>query len=337
MKKAIICREINGDFTINNELASSYIPKAGDTAVFKVLEIGKHSSIQSVNGNNAYIFPGDFVMMTFGNRYATGQFEGYVPDKVVEHLEILGKGGAVGVLTSMHAKLEHIGPTRVKLEGFVTDSNHQVINTKYLAHAEKKFNPQYNFPKIILSLGASMDSGKTTTAAFVARGLSLMNKRAAYIKLTGTVYTKDRSLVRDSGAVSVCDFSTVGFPSTYMCNEEELLNLYQTLVELSMEHSPEYIIVEIADGLFQRETAMLLNNKQFMQTVYGVIYSSADSLSAAYGAQLIEKMNTKLLFLSGLATASPLLKKEIEEQVSYPVLALADIETPELLMPVLNE
>ena len=71
IKKTIIAKNIK-DFRINEKINKTYIPVAGDLAVFKVIELGKHESIQGENENNTYIFPGDYIMAAFGNRYATG-------------------------------------------------------------------------------------------------------------------------------------------------------------------------------------------------------------------------------------------------------------------------
>ena len=78
IKKAIICKHVKSSI-INKNIKKIYIPKAGDVAIFKVKEIGKHTRIQSVGGNNKYILPGDLIMAAFGNRYATGQMEGHIP------------------------------------------------------------------------------------------------------------------------------------------------------------------------------------------------------------------------------------------------------------------
>ncbi len=310
----------------------SHRPKAGDVAVFRIKKIGKHTSVQAVGGNNAYVFEGDHVMMVFGSRYATGQFEGYVPDEYKDEYQILGKGGAVGVLASMHSKLLDIGPTTVELIGYAVNNDNEVINTKYLSLTKQTYRVNVKRDvKIILSLGASMDSGKTTTAAYLTRGLTLANKKVIYIKLTGTVYTKDRSLVRDSGAIMVCDFSTVGFPSTYMCSIEELLDLYQTLLSLTEGYDADFVVMEIADGLLQRETRSLINNKSFMSEVAGVVFSASDSMSAMYGLDVLNKLGAKVCFVSGLVTASPLLTREIKENTTVPVLTLEDMESPSVI------
>ncbi len=338
IKKSIICKNVISTI-INKQIKKTYVPKAGDVAIFKVKEIGKHTRIQSVGGNNKFILSGDLIMASFGNRYATGQIEGYVPKTYHSTYHILGQGGAIGVLKSIHSKFENIGLTTLNLVGYVVDESGHIVNTKYLNSAvltnkTLALNPN---PKVILSLGASMDSGKTTTAAFFARGLNLARKKVAYIKLTGTVYTKDRSMVRDYGAKVSVDFSDLGFPSTYMCSTLELLNLYNKLLEIVLPHNPDYIIVEIADGLLQRETSALIHNKNFMSDISGVIFSSADSMSAISGSDLLTKLECNVIGVSGLFTTSPLLVQEVEKQSNYTVLTGKDLMSKEIINTLENK
>jgi hypothetical protein len=332
IKKAIICKNVKSTI-INKQIKKTYVPKAGDVAVFKVKEVGKHTRIQSVGGNNKFILSGDLIMAPFGNRYATGQMEGYVPKTYHSTYHILGQGGAIGVLRSIHDKFENIGPTTLSLVGYVVDESGHIINTKYLNNEVSTLNPlSLNVnPKVILSLGTSMDSGKTTTAAFLSRGLKLARKKTAYIKLTGTVYTKDKSMVRDYGAKVSIDFSDFGFPSTYMCSTLELLNLYDRLINQVMPHNPDYIIVEIADGLLQRETSALIHNKSFMRNILGALFSSADSMSAISGSDLLKKLGCDVIGVSGLFTTSPLLVQEVEQQSNYTVLTSKDLMSKEII------
>ena len=331
IKKAIICKDVE-EFNINSSIKKTHVPKAGDVAVFKVLSTGKHDAIQGVNGNNTYIFEGDYVMLAFGNRYATGQFEGYVPEGYLPRYQILGKGGAVGRLESMNVKLKKVGATDLRLVGYATNAEGNVINTKYMNRSEVTFNPKtIRTPKIILSIGASMDSGKTTTAGYLCRGIMLAKKKVAFIKLTGTVMSKDKSFVRDCGAKIALDFSNAGFPSTYLCDEQEMLNLYEYLLQMTEVIDPDYIVMEIADGLFQRETAMLLRHKAFMSTISGVMFSCGDSLSAMHGIKLLEDLNQNILGICGLFTISPLLVNEVQEETKYPVFTLSDLSSPKIV------
>jgi hypothetical protein len=330
LKTSIICREIK-EYEINEEIITTHKPKAGDAAIFEVISIGKHPSIQGTNGNNRQIYPGDYIMCAFGARYATGQIEGYVPDQYHENYQILGKGGVVGVMTSMHSSLLKKGATEVKLIGYLT-ANGKVINTKYLDQKRVRFNPnKKRKAKVILSLGASMDSGKTTSAAYLCRGILSAGKRVAYFKLTGTVYGKDKAMVKDCGALFVADFGNYGFPSTYMCSKAEMLDLYENLLNMVEKENIEYVVVEIADGLLQRETNMLIKDQPFMSTVHNILFSGGDSLSALLGYKMLADWGYTPVALSGLFSASPLLVREVEEQLDMPILTLDKLSSPEVI------
>jgi len=332
VKKTIICKNVTSTI-INKEIKKTYVPKAGDIAIFKVKEIGKHTRIQSANGNNKYILSGDLIMAAFGNRYATEQMEGLIPNSYHNTYHILGQGGAVGILENIHTKFELVGPTSLSLVGYIVNENGDVINTKYLNIETTNYKsiPINTNPKVILSLGTSMDSGKTTSAAFLARGLKLARKKTAYIKLTGTVYTKDKNMVKDYGANIALDFSNFGFPSTYMCSTDELIELYQNLIERVKPYNPDYIIVEIADGLLQRETYALINNKTFMYGVSGALFSSVDSMSAIAGANMLTDLGCVVIGVTGLFTTSPLLINEVNEKSNYTVLAEEDLISKEII------
>ena len=325
-KKSIICRYVKG-YQVRSDINGVYSPKAGDVALFRVKEIGKHTTIQGATGHSRHIFPGDIIEAAFGSRYATRQFEGYVPDIPVEEYHILGVGGAIGVVESMHQNLERLGPTTLELVGYAVDSVGTVINSKFLGLDRKKFNAKEGRAfTTVLSLGSSMDSGKTTTAGFLCRGLHRAGRRPAYMKLTGTVYTKDLRLVCDCGAIGGGDFSNAGFPSTYLCDLEELKDLYATLKDCLQEYTPDVVVIEIADGLLQRETKLLIEDHEFMDAIDHIIFSGEDSMSALWGEERLTRVGKRPFALSGLFTAAPLLKKEVEANTTLPVLDLEALE-----------
>lgn len=328
MKKAIICAGIYSD-AVDTKKIFSHIPQAGDVAVFDVISVGKHKAIQIEGGRNASIFPGDRLMAAFGNRYATNQFEGVVPTECLERLHILGQGGVVGIIKSAHAGMPK--PTVVKIIGYVVDSRGEVLNTKSVRQGEMASFSGGVQPriKVILSVGASMDSGKTTTAGHLARSLKKIGKKVAYIKLTGTVYTKDMDFCKDCGADFVIDFSAMGFPSTYLCDKEEILDLYQTLLDRASKIRPDYILVEIADGLYQRETNFLLKSRRFLSTVYAVLFSCGDSLSAVNGVQYLTSLGFPPMAVCGTYTMSPMLIEEVQSLCDVKTATLKEILTPE--------
>lgn len=181
-----------------------------------------------------------------------------------------------------------------------------------------------------------MDSGKTTTAGYLTRGLRAAGKRVAYIKLTGTVYSKDKVFVEDCGATLSVDFSDCGFPSTFLCTLEELLDLYATLLNRVAQIDPDYLVMEIADGLLQRETDMLLRCLPFMNTIDHVILSCAGSLGVSSGIERLRAIGHPPVAISGSLTASPLLRDEVSGCTELPILGLEALADPDYLRPFLQ-
>ena len=330
IKQTIVTRGVE-NYTINESLAGSRIPKAGDVGLFRVIEVDRHSSLQCVDRRSHSIFDGDYILAAFGNRYATSQYEGYVPEQPLDVYHIIGAGGVIGIVRTKNASLEDYEPTTVELIGYCCEPDGSVINTLFRNQKRITFTGEVpNQAKIILSIGSTMDSGKTTTAAHIARGLKTTGKQVAFIKLTGTVYTKDIDYVADCGADVAMDFSNIGFPSTYLVDKETILDIYQTLLNKIGEHKPDYIVMEIADGLFQRETSFLLSEPRFMNTIHNTVFSCGDSLSVQAGLQVLNEWNIQPCMVSGRFTMSPLLITEVQDRMNIPVHTIDQIMTGEL-------
>lgn len=331
IKKTIVCKDID-EYRIDSDICDTFIPQAGDVAIFEILEIGYHTTLQSVSKLRVFLVEGDYIMAGFGNRYASEQFEGYIPDKVKKKLDILAIGGVIGVVKSKHTLLKYIEPTKVRLIGYVVDETGKVINTKNYSVKRIPFTGVVpNTAIVILSVGSTMDSGKTTAAAFCTRGLKTTGKKVAYIKLTGTIHTKDKDFVYDCGADVTLDFSDVGFPSTYMCDKEEILDLYQTLLVMLEREKPDYIVIEIADGLIERETDFLLRSKRFMSTIDHVIFSGNDSLAVFFGIEHLGKLGISVAAVSGRFSMSPLLIEEVKLKTTVPVLTIEELMSGEYI------
>jgi hypothetical protein len=334
IKQALTCRSLQ-NYHVNTELNELYIPRMGDVALFRVVQ-PNGGYIMNTARLSTEIFEGDTVMLTFGNRYATNQYEGYVPNTPVKQCHLLGRGGVVGTMVSKNATFK-VSPAVLELIGYAVDESGQVINTiqtEQLSH----FNPFGIKAKVILSVGASMDSGKTTSAAWLCGGLSAAGKRVAFIKLTGTAFPKDAQLNFNRGADFAIDFSHFGFPSTFLLDKDTLLNLYQSLLEeVERASGAEYIVMEIADGILQRETALLLNDSRFMSTIHATMFSAGDSLGVLSGVQVLQNMGIRPFAVTGLFTASELLIREVAHMISMPVLRLNDLLSSKATDLILEE
>lgn len=297
-------------------------PQIGQLVVAEVLSLGQHIRIENRSGAVVNIFPGDQIVGAFGNRYATDQFEGYVPQQQVEECDMLSVGGVIGEVVSKHHVMNV--PTRMRILGQVCDERGQPLSQQMFGLSPRSASSQRSAghcSEVILVVGASMNSGKTTTVGMLARALTRAGLRVAAAKVTGTAAGKDGRFFASCGANPVLDFTDAGYPSTYMLNFEELVNIYDTLLSHLRATQPDYILVEIADGIFQRETRMLLESEAFRRRVDHVLFAANDSLSAECGVRYLHELELPLRFTSGALTQSQLSIREAEEVTDVPCLS----------------
>lgn len=305
-------------------------PRVGDLVLAEVVRVGKNKRLEVREGYAMDLFAGDYVIGSFGNRYATGQFEGYVPDGPVEECDLYSGGGVCGEVASSHASMA--APTRIRILGYVTDPDGEVINqcAYRLPDAELE-DGLGGGPEVILVVGSSMDSGKTNTVGMISHALSRAGYSVAAAKVTGTATGKDARFFASCGANPAFDFIEAGYPSTYMIEPGELMGVYRTLLGNLMAGDPDYIVLEIADGIFQRETRMLLDSNIVREGVDHVFFAAGDALAAAFGAQTIERMGLPLRATSGLVSAGQLGMREAEDAAGIPCLSNERMMAGELL------
>ncbi|NJM09276.1 DUF1611 domain-containing protein [Candidatus Gracilibacteria bacterium] len=301
-------------------------PAIGDVVLVEVLSLGKHSTIETHDGITLNIFPGVQLITVFGNRYATDQYEGYVPQQVVEECDLLSVGGVCGEVVSAHDTMAV--PTRLRVLGRFVDDLDRTINVRNFG-----LRPQASLPhgEVILVVGSSMNAGKTTTVGTLCRSLSQTGFQVAAAKVTGTAAGKDLRYFESCGASPVLDFTLGGYPSTYMLDEQDLLDLYMRLLSHLRASQPDYIVLEVADGILQRETAMLLAMPEFRATIDHVVFAASDSLGMAYGVQMLREAGWPLRATGGLITRSPLAVREAEAVIQLPCLSLKRMMSAELI------
>ncbi len=321
IKVAYTCASVGTHLNWDTQLPDTYTPQIGDVGLFRVIDCdGKYMKTPATG--STYLFTNDLIMATFGTRYATNQYEAYLPTQPTRAVELVGRGGVVAQVASQNQT--YIGQALpLELLAFATAPDGKVINTRACL---VPFRADTQRAKVILSVGSSMDSGKTTTAAHLCAGISAAGYTSAYIKLTGTAYPKDTIYCFDRGADYVTDFSQRGLPSTFQLGIPTLLSLYQDLLdECNRQVAPDYIIMEIADGILQQETKELLLSSEFMDTISGVVMSCGDSLGVISGLQLLKSWGIRPLLVSGLFTASQLLMKEAESAVDCHIFTVQEL------------
>ena len=313
-------------------LITEATPKAGDLVLARVDALGHHANLQLPEGRRCRLFPGDTIVVAYGNRYACEQFEAEVPTRLGP-CHLVAGGGIASRALSWHDQISR-GPTRITPLGLLGDEAGQALNLRDFAIAP----PATTRPKpgVIAVLGTRMSAGKTQTAAFLLRGLRAAGYRVGYVKVTGTGAGGDTWLLRDAGADRVLDFTDAGMATTYLADIERIEAAMHTLVQDMAAHGMDIVVMEVADGVCQRETRQLIAGEAFACTVDGLVLAADDALGAGAGvAALQEVMAAPIVALSGSLTASPLQRREAEAASgidSYSCGELAYADTAKTLL-----
>jgi hypothetical protein len=301
-------------------------PRAGDLALVRVDELGQHKRLELVDGRRSILFPGDEIVVCYGNRYAPDQFEAEVPGDLGP-CHLVAAGGVAARELSRHVRMA--AATAVTPLGLLAGRNGDPLNLSQFALGPPTPNRQR--PPTLAVIGSAMNAGKTTTAANLVRGLVLSGRRVGAAKVTGTGAGGDIWFLTDAGASPVLDFTATGLPSTYLAGAEAIERACEALVGHLAAAGVDVIVLEVADGICQDETAGLIESMAFGRLVDGVLFAAADALSAAGAVEYLRERDVSLLAISGLVSASPLAARETEAVTGLPVIDVAGLRDPDRL------
>src|SRR6266545_1152703 len=301
------------------EEAASAPPVPGDVALMRVEKTVFHKHLTTAENRRMRLYPGAQFIGVFGNRYACDAFEAEVQGP--DNLSLLTAAGMIGTVKSKHYIAAD--PTQVTLLGYLRDAEGGRLNLK-----NRLFRPAAarRLPRnLIYVVGTGMNSGKTTTAARLTNGLSNAGLRVAACKLTGSVSNRDQDELAAAASHRAIDFSDFGFPSTYLCGRDELLELFHAMSAEVTESDPDVVLMELADGLLQRETAMLLSEPEIQQAARGLVLSAESALSALWATERLRRLGYQVIAVSGKFTSSPLAMREYTlNDSNIPVACSAD-------------
>jgi hypothetical protein len=185
-------------------------------------------------------------------------------------------------------------------------------------------------PPTIAVVGTSMNAGKTTAIHRLVHALARAGHRPGATKVTGTGSGADYWVMLDAGAHRMLDFTDVGLASTYRV---DMAIVERKAVELTghLAHSRcGAIVVEVADGLFQGETARLIDSESFRSRIDGWILAATDAMGAVGGSVVLQGLGLRVVGLAGRFTRSPLAVREVSNACDLPILAphrLSDVAT----------
>ncbi|MEA3363685.1 MAG: hypothetical protein U9Q61_10525, partial [Thermodesulfobacteriota bacterium] len=83
-----------------------------------------------------------------------------------------------------------------------------------------------------------------------------------------------------------------------------------------------------ADGLYQEETAHLLNSQVLKNKVDGMLFAAGEAMGAKAGVEWMKQLDIPLFAVSGTLTMSPLAMQEVAAHTDVPVLSKQDLSSP---------
>jgi len=327
---AEVAREPRGYFL---DVDPSVRPNPGDVVLAEVVWIGQHRRLESPASRRATMYVGDEIVVAYGNRYAPDQFEAEVPDDLAE-TNLVAAGGVVAHALSAMQGLEQ--PTVVQPLGLLRDAHAVVTLATFAPYAPlppldlAPPSSRTGRPSVVAVVGTSMNSGKSTALACLAHGLARGGMRVAAGKATGTGAGGDPGMFVDAGASAVLDFTDFGLVSTSRLKHDDVVAVFTSLVNQLACTGCDVVLVEIADGIFQLETARLLADPVFTDYIDHVLFAAGEAMGAASGVQELRRLGIEVAAVSGKLTSSPLAAREARTALDLPVVDTLDLAEPEV-------
>ncbi|MBE0414723.1 hypothetical protein [Yoonia sp.] len=304
---------------MNTDFAAA---RAGDLILAQVATLGQHRRVQLSSGRPSFIYPGDMVVLACGARYAPDQFEGLAeidPDGA----DLLAGGGCIGRMTARNQRVK--SATRLLPMGRLLDAAGVPVN---LARFALPASDRADDIPVIFVIGTAMNSGKTLATAQLALGLRRAGYRVAALKGTGTGAFGDFNEYADTGAHVVADFTDAGMVTTYQEPLARVKAGLNCLLGHAAEQGCDIAVMEIADGLFQRETGALVADPWFRARLSGLVFACGDAVAAAGGVAELARHGLRPDVLTGILSCSPMAVAEAVTATGVMVLRKDDLADP---------
>lgn len=295
--------------------------RSGDLLLAEVTRLGNHKRLQLADGRFSTLWPGDRIVVACADRYAVDQFHGLARLTDGGGADLLAGGGIAGAIVSRN---DRIAPgTRLAVLGRLADADGVVINVdRYALPPVAPGRPAL----VIGVVGTGMNAGKTTACAAMVNGFSRLGRRVAAIKVTGTGSFGDVFEYEAAGAARVLDFTDAGMASTYRQHPDRIVAALDHL--LAHAADCDIALVELADGISQVETAMLLSRPDVVARFDGTILAVPEAMAARAGLAWLGARDIVPLALTGLVTRAPLAMAEAAEATGLPVLCRDTLADP---------
>lgn len=307
-------------------------PRAGDLVLARIGKPGLHRGLQLPGGRTRSLGAGDEIVVAYGDCNATGQFEAVVPE-TVGACHLVAAGGVAAQVLSWNTRIGR-APTLIAPIGFLIDAGGERVKLADFA-LEPAVPPAATLPVTIAVVGTSVAAGKTVAAAALAHGLGQAGLRVGYAKVNGTSDANDTWLLRDAGAAAALDFTDAGHASTCRVSAAELERSLGVLVAHLVRADADVIVLELADGIRQPETAALLESALLKSITGAVFLAARDAMGAAAGVGWLKKRGLPVAGIGGVLTRAPLGRSEAATATGLAIYRREDLARPKVARTLL--
>lgn len=311
--------------SVRGFVAPSGRPRVGDVIYGRIESLGQHRELENRSGRIHRLDQGLEAVFVYGNRYATDAYEALVPDRHQPVVDLVARSGVIGEVRTSSRLVA--APTRVRVLGRAVGDDNQPINTRRLGldpprNGRNGRNGRSGGRRspLVLVVGTSMNAGKSTAAIAIARALISAGRKVRASKLTGTASLKEILHMPDAGATNCHDFTSLGWPSTYLLDQAEVLGIFDWLDCRFANNPANHWVCEVADGVLQREVAILLDSAIVRSRLDRLVLCASDPCSALGGLRTLgERFGLEVDAVSELVGSSPLGRRELEQETDVPV------------------
>lgn len=300
------------------------VPRAGDLVLARVERVGHVDAVERPTGHRAPIVAGDEIVVAYGNHHAPDRFETEIPDDLGP-CHLVADGGLAARVRPGPGPIDWA--TELVPIGLLADPDGRPVTLADWA-LPRTLGPRDRPPTFVV-VGGSIDAGTADSATGLLRGLVAAGLQVGAAKVTGTGAGQDRRRLRDGGANPVYDVTDAGLPSTSLASPENVLGVVATLTGHLAVAGVDAIVLEVADGLEQRETAALLASPAFAAGVDGVLFAAADAMVAVAGVARLRQHALPVRAVGGMVTTAPLGIREAADATGLPVLTNAQLQDGE--------
>ena len=211
----------------------------GDFVVGRITgERNRFYRCETKTGRMTDMVRGDLLVGALGKRAATlegvGEWRAVGPELKLDALTSAGLLGKSTSVSPMFPNLMHMDYVGHAMRG-----GEKVTMSEFVIPAPPR---TLDIP-VILLIGTSMSSGKTTAGRLIIRALKYLGLDVAAAKLTGSARYRDILQFRDSGARYVVDFVDAGLPST-VCSEERYRAAFDLMLSKIAACNAQVLVAE---------------------------------------------------------------------------------------------